>query len=35
MQYKVVKYKPRKKKRLLFKTYEPSKKIEFSKEQAV
>jgi len=35
MDYKVVKYKSRKKRQLLFKTYEPKKRIEFSKEQAV
>ena len=35
MNYKVVKYKPRKKRKLLFKTYEPVKRIEFSKEKAV
>ena len=33
MSYKIVKYKPKRK--LLFKTYEPEKRIEFSKEQAI
>ena len=35
MDYKVVKYKPKKKRKFPFKTYEPKKRIEFSKEHAV
>lgn len=35
MGYKVIKYKPKKRRKLLFETYEPEKRIDFSKEEAL
>jgi len=35
MNYKVVKYKPKKKRRVRFETYEPKKRVEFSRGRAV
>ena len=35
MRYKVIKYKPKKRRKFLFETYEPAKRVDFSKEEAL